>query len=425
MRSGHPMPSIARPSPGLLREMPSHWMDRRLRILVLSWNYPTPAAKQRGLWVERMCDAATRDVDVRTIVPTPWVPPFVPVRSLSRFRAVPRRERRGDVSLSYPRVLGSVEYLTHDFDARLALPRVLREARRLHAEQPFDLIHAHFIYPDGVVASQVGHALGVPVMTSEHAFWTPWLIDHPRVAAHVEHALPSIALVTAVSRFLGEGIEKYVDGRAKVEVLPNVIDDRVFSPAPRDRNPHELLYVGLIRKVKRIDVLLRALAEVRRTMPEVRLRILSATAFKAYRQDREEMRRLIQSLGLESAVTLVEGADPAGVAEAMRRCAFVAISSTRRETFCTVAGESMACGTPLIVTRCGGPEEFVTTDDGVMVEADDPPAFAEGIRTAFARRASFDGAQIRSRIVRRFGRAAWCDRAMATYDRVASNAVGG
>ncbi|MEO8484474.1 MAG: glycosyltransferase [Acidobacteriota bacterium] len=389
---------------------------RRLRVLVLSWNYPTAAAPQRGLWVERMCDAAARDADVQVIVPTPYVPPLVPLRALSRFRRVPRRERRGDIAIEYPRVPGSIEYLTHGFDARLALPRVRALARRLHREQPFDLIHAHFVYPDGVVASQIGRDLGIPVMTSEHAFWTPWLVDQPRVREQVYAALPGIRLIAPVSEFLRESIAAYAGDRiTRSAVLPNVVDDMTFRPGPGPRDPRELLFVGLVRKFKRVDVLLRAVAAVRRDMPDIRLRILSANAFQAYGADRREMTDLIASLDLQTAVTVVNGSDPAAVAAAMRRCAFVVVSSTRRETFCSVAAEALACGTPLVVTRCGGPEEFVTPEDGVMVQPDDPAALAAGILAAFDRRASFRESDIRSRIVARFGRAAWCDRAMTTY----------
>jgi glycosyltransferase involved in cell wall biosynthesis len=397
--------------------------ERRLRILVLSWHYPTPATPQRGLWVERMCDVASDVADVRVIVPTPWVPPLVPIEAISRFRRVPARERRGSVELHFPRIPGSIEYFTHNWDPRLALPSVLATARRLHRESPFDLIHAHFIYPDGVVAAEVGRALGIPVMTSEHAFWLPWLVDHPKVGRQVRAALPRIAVVTAVSDFLRQGIDAFVNGAVDTAVLPNVIDDRIFRLTTAPRNEDELLYVGLIRRVKRVDVLLRAFAEVRSTMPNLRLRILSANAFRTYARDRAEMRSLISSLGLDSVVEIEHGVSPEGVAEAMRRCAFVAISSTRRETFCSVAAEAMACGTPLIVTRCGGPEEFVTADDGVMVDADDPAAFAQGIRDAIARRSTFDGAAIHDRIVARFGRDAWSRRALAIYERVAARGV--
>lgn len=394
-------------------------VGRRLRILVLAWNYPTSAGPQRGLWTERMCDAAAREADVTVLVPTPWVPPLLPLESLARFRRVPRYERRGAVDLHFPRVPGSIEYFTREFDARLALPNVLALAGRLHRERPFDLIHAHFISPDGVIASRIGKELGVPVMTSEHSFWTPWLSNQPRVAAQVNAALAGIRLIAPVSDFLRSNVAEYLGGRVETAVLPNVVDDKVFFPAPRARDANALLYVGLIRRFKRVDVLLRAVALVRRTNPELRLKILSADALRAYARDRREIRELVAVLGLGSAVEIISGSDPPAVAEAMRRCAFVVISSTRRETFCSVAAEALACGTPLVLTRCGGPEEFVTAADGVMVEPDDPAALAEGILKAMRNREAFDSGDIHTRIIARFGRDAWCDRAMAVYERVA------
>jgi glycosyltransferase involved in cell wall biosynthesis len=244
------------------------------------------------------------------------------------------------------------------------------------------------------------------------------------VRRQVEAALPNIELVTAVSEFLRGAIETFTAGAIATAILPNVVDDLVFTPAPRQRDPHELLYVGLIREFKRIDVLLRAVAQVRRSIPELRLRILSANAFRAYGSNRRDARRLISELGLDPAVTIVNGSDPPAVAEAMRRCALVAVSSTRRETFCSVAAESLACGTPLVITRCGGPEEFVTAADGVMVEADDSEAFAAGIVQALRRRETFNGDDMRARIVARFGRAAWHDQAMTIYERVATRGAG-
>jgi glycosyltransferase involved in cell wall biosynthesis len=366
-----------------------------------------------------MCEAAARDVDVRVVVPTPWIPPGVPIRALSRFNRIPAAETRGAVRIEYPRVPGSVEYFTHALDAKLSFPYLRATARRMHAERPFDLIHAHFIYPDGVIASRLGQELGVPVMTSEHSFWTPWLEEKASVGAQVWAALPGIALVAPVSEFLRQSVATYAEGRvAQMEVLPNVVDEHVFRPGPQRRDPNELLFVGLVRRFKRVDVLLRAVAEVRKQRPELRLRILSSNAFQAYGADRRQMRELIAELDLGSAVTVVAGAGPAEVAEAMRRCSLVVVSSSRRETFCSVAAEALACGAPLAITRCGGPEEFVTPADGVMVEPDDPAALAAGILEVLDRRASFEAADLHGRIVGRFGRDAWCDRAVALYESI-------
>ena len=396
--------------------------ERRLRVLVLSWNYPTPAAPQRGLWAERMCDAVSAEADVVVVVPTPWVPPLVPVPGLARFRSVPRVERRNGVEVHFPRVPGSIEYLTHDVDAVLARSRVMALVRRLHRERPFDLIHAHFIAPEGVLASRIGTALGIPVMTSEHAFWSPWLVDRASVGARVKAALPGIRLVAPVSEFLKADVDAFLHGRVETTVLPNVVDDEVFFPSHRERDASELLYVGLIRRFKRLDVLVRALALARRHEPGVHLRLLSANALRAYRKDRSEVRDLITKLGLDAVVRTVHGADPPAVAEAMRRSGLVVVSSTRRETFCCVAAEALACGTPLVVTRCGGPEEFVGPQDGVMVEPDDPEALALGIERGLRLRTTFDSEAISGRILARFGRAAWRNLAMSMYERVATGA---
>jgi glycosyltransferase involved in cell wall biosynthesis len=165
------------------------------------------------------------------------------------------------------------------------------------------------------------------------------------------------------------------------------------------------------------------LAKVRDALPGLHLRLVLADAFRAYATDRREIRALISSLGIDSMVRIENGLDPPAVAEAMRRCAFVVVSSTRRETFCSVAAEALACGTPLIMTRCGGPEEFVSPADAVMVEPDNPDAFAAGILQAMQQRDKFWAEGDRSRIINLFGRVAWCEQAMATYERVAARRV--
>jgi glycosyltransferase involved in cell wall biosynthesis len=391
-------------------------------VLVISWNYPTPAAPQRGLWVQRMAHAAALRASVTVIVPTPWVPPGLPIESLARFRAVPRHVVEADVQVHFPRVAGSIEYYTHVHDARLAGARVRALARRLHSERPFDLIHAHFVFPDGVVAERIGRDLGIPVMTSEHAFWSTWFAQQPREASQVDAALPHIRLIAPVSQFLRDDVDGVLRGRARTTVLPNVVDDQVFHTEPIERDSDELLFVGLIRRFKRVDVLLHALALARKQRPRLHLKILSANAFRAYAQDRREVNDLIDQLGLAAVIRIVPGSDPPAVADAMRRCALVVVSSTRRETFCSVAAEALACGTPLVTTRCGGPEEFVGPEDGVLVPADDPQALCDGILQAMAQRERFDGKSIAARVVARFGRRAWSEQALGIYQQLRQTA---
>jgi glycosyltransferase involved in cell wall biosynthesis len=238
----------------------------------------------------------------------------------------------------------------------------------------------------------------------------------------VRAALPDIGLVAPVSGFLENALRSYVGDRiSAMKVLPNVVDDSVFRPDAGPRDADELLFVGLIRRFKRLDVLLRALVEVRKQRPAIRLRILSAKAL-SYAADRREIEALIDELDLLSALTIVEDNDAPTVAEAMRRCSLVVVSSGKgRETFCSVAAEALACGTPVVITRCGGPEEFVGPEDGVMIDADDPAVLAAGILAALDRRHEFREAEISARVIARFGREAWRRQAMGIYESLVSS----
>jgi hypothetical protein len=65
----------------------------------------------------------------------------------------------------------------------------------------------------------------------------------------------------------------------------------------------------------------------------------------------------------------------------------------------------------------------VTELDGVMVEPDDPTAFAKGIIQAMPQRCAFDAEGMRSRIVNRFGSKAWCRQGMVTYESVVAHGI--
>ncbi|MCG2808453.1 MAG: glycosyltransferase, partial [Coriobacteriia bacterium] len=58
--------------------------------------------------------------------------------------------------------------------------------------------------------------------------------------------------------------------------------------------------------------------------------------------------------------------------------AFSVISSTH-ETFSVAAAESLMCGRPVLSTRCGGPEEFLTPQLGRIVESDNVTEMANGL----------------------------------------------
>jgi glycosyltransferase involved in cell wall biosynthesis len=85
----------------------------------------------------------------------------------------------------------------------------------------------------------------------------------------------------------------------------------------------------------------------------------------------------------------------------MRRSHVIVLSSNF-ETFGLVLAEAMACGKPVISTRSGGPEDFVTEETGILVSAHDSSALAEALIQMRQRYDRYDPALIRAHCVERF-----------------------
>lgn len=386
-------------------------------LLVISRSYPSSEFPTMGVFVERTTTLAAEEMDVSVICPVPWGPPLPVETEFDRYRRVERsRVGENGVRVEYPRVPSGPGYLLHRFDAALQYLPVRRAADRLWEERGFDLIHAHIVYPEGVVAARLGKRYGVPVVTTEQAMWKPWLDDYPSVRRQVLSALDDIRVVSVLSDALRRQVREITSDGVETHLLPNMVDERIFTPpsTPDERRRKRLLFVGTVRQVKGLDVLVRALPAVAEEHPDVELRVVGEPFLRAYQRDEAEVRGLVEELGLGDRVEFVGRRQPQGVAEEMRKARALVVPS-RRESFATVIPEALACGTPVVATRCGGPEEILTEETGMLVPVADPPALAEAVGALLSGRASFDPDQLRSRAVALWGREATRKRIESLY----------
>ena len=137
-----------------------------LNILTFSTLYPNAVTPHHGIFTATTLRQQLRTGDVRATVvaPVPWFPSGAPLFGrYAGYARVPREEEHGGVRVLHPRYPhppGIGMYL-----APLALARAARQTvARLTADgNDFDLIDAHYFYPDGVAAVMLGRALGKPV----------------------------------------------------------------------------------------------------------------------------------------------------------------------------------------------------------------------------------------------------------------------
>lgn len=355
--------------------------NRRLKVLVISRNYPSAVMPLLGLWIEQWTRFISKHCDCRVVAPVPYCPPVPAVWDISRFRRVPSHEVIHGIEVSHPRFLTGPGYCLHRFESRLWLTSIRSHVDQLRQEFPFDLIHAHFSYPDGVVAAALARRYGVPLIITEHARWRPWMKQYPSVRRMAARASRSAAFHTCVSRFVRDLIREYVGESERLVVLPLGVDGTVFFPPHpgEERNPQHILYVGRLHLVKGVDVLLRAMALLVKRQPAPHLTLVGGNFYSRTSREVDYMHQVAGDLGLEKHVDFSGPKPPAEVADLMRRSAVVVLPS-RSETFGTVLIEALACGTPVVATQSGGPEEIVTNDVGRLVPRENPSALADAIQ---------------------------------------------
>jgi glycosyltransferase involved in cell wall biosynthesis len=236
-----------------------------------------------------------------------------------------------------------------------------------------DVIHVH-VYDAGWPAVLIGTLHHIPVVVSEHFSSFP-----RRLLAHLDLAKAWLAFrwassVLTVSHALQEAIERY-GLRARFQVVPNVVDTTLFSPCAQrraDADPKRLLVVGQLEPVKGVPYLLQALSALRKRRDDWHLDIVGDG------DRRMEYEQLAADLELCDKVTFHGLKPKSEVAEFMRRADLLVLPSLF-ETFSAPAAEALATGTPVLATRCGGPEEFVVDNVGVLVSPGDVDALRLGL----------------------------------------------
>ena len=276
-----------------------------------------------------------------------------------------------------------------------------------------EVIHAHVSYPAGWIAMELSRRSGVPYIITEHMspfpFQTPKFIRNGQLTDWIRLPLATAHRVVAVSPTLAERITSF--GLKSPQVIPNVVDERCFSPENLTE-PGQLLTfltVGSMVEQKGIPDLLRAIAKKQKKSRHIRFRFAGdGPQMAAYR-------RLAAELGIESSVEWLGKISRKEMPKLFKSChAFVLTS--HHETFGIVYAEALACGKPIIATRCGGPESIVTPENGVLVNVGDIIGIQRALLNVIHNREQYRPEVIRTDFIARFSRPAVSSQLKQLYE---------
>jgi glycosyltransferase involved in cell wall biosynthesis len=237
-----------------------------------------------------------------------------------------------------------------------------------------DLIHAHSALWAGYAASRLNRKYGVPYVVTEHSTAFPSGSVPYRFRAYATAAFAGASRVLAVGERLKSCLGDFLPG-GRIDVIPNLINTAYFHlpPEPRGTTPFVFLSIANLLPHKGMATLIEAFAAAFAGHPETRLAIAGEGPELA------KLKSLCAKLEISGLVDF-----PGRLSRQQVRAALWAanafVLASHVETFGVVFIEAMATGLPVIGTRSGGPEDFITNENGLLVEPGDVQGITDSLR---------------------------------------------
>jgi teichuronic acid biosynthesis glycosyltransferase TuaC len=337
-----------------------NWAELRggVRILTFTTLYPNAAKPQHGVFVENRLRQLVKSGEVSAHVLAPV--PFFPLRGKmfgrwSVFARAPLSEVRHGIVIDHPRFpaipkIGmTVAPLLLYATARKSVAALLDSGHR------FDLIDAHYFYPDGVAAAMLGRTFDLPVTVTARGTDINVIPDYAIPGRMIRWAANRVDGLITVSTALANRLTSMGIASSRISVLRNGIDPDVFRPMTPFKWDGQVpssplaLSVGNLVPLKGHDLVIKALSN----LPSLRLWIVGDGP------ERGQLEALAGSLGVAERVTFL-GTVPHERMPEVYSAASVLILASEREGWPNVLLEAMACGARVVATNVSDVPQIIT-----------------------------------------------------------------
>ena len=359
-----------------------------IKVLVFTSLYPNHLNPQLGVFIkERMTRyAKSSGNSVRIVAPVPYFPPFRWSRRYP-FSQIHQHEMIDGIDVYHPRYamtpkIGMVLY------GLLMFLSVLPRVSKIYREFGFDLIDAHFVYPDGFAAMLLGKWFKKPVVVSARGSDINQYKEFMVIRNLLKRTLLGADKVIAVSQALKDTMVRLGIPKERVSVIPNGVDPVKFAPMSKQEardalhlSGHRLiLSVGNLTENKGMDLLVKALHILvyQRHRSDLHLAIVGEGPCRHVLAD------LVVSLNLLDHVILV-GSVPHHELSRWYSAADVFCLASAREGLPNVVLEALACGTPVVATSAGGIPEVISSERIGLLTRRDERNLADTISMALER----------------------------------------
>ncbi|WP_054939095.1 glycosyltransferase [Paenibacillus ihuae] len=371
-----------------------------IRVLVLTRLFPNDTNRVKGIFVENLVDkqAEQENYHFTVLAPVPYSNKLLS-RISGKFRqwyGHSREAGRPGYTVYYPKYLKLP--LLYPLEWLFMLISVWLFIKRNKME--FDIVHTHWLYPDGTAAILLAKLLGIRVVVHNHEAQMSFHTDRRIIRWYLNKLLKIADVIIPVSQSAESELLKSVRLPAdsvRTKIIYNgvnlsklnIIDSRsARALLGLDQDVLHFMTIGTLNYKKGQDILIEALGLLKQNRPELRFHwhVLGEGS------EREVYRELIIRHHIEQETTIYGNVDYDQVGLYMCACDYFMLTS-RHESFGIVFLEALICGKPVLGSKTGGVPEFVDSSSGILVNVNDMMDTYQGILQLLSTK--WDGESIR------------------------------
>lgn len=358
-----------------------------MKVLTFTKLYPNEQMPLHGIFVARRVNALAQlnDHQIEIIAPVPYFPQFLPARGeWKKLQLVPPSEMRDGLPVHHPRYFNPPKIGMARYGQWMARGSLATVNARLREGFLPDVMDAHFVYPDGYAALQIGRKLNRPVVVTARGSDVTRNKHLPHIRPLLSEVMQGATQLIAVSEELRDDFMELGAAPEKIHVIPNGIDTNAFHPLPQATacqrlglQPDDtwLVCVGRLDHNKGQWLILEALKKI--GLKELQQRRIKL-ALIGEGEDREKLRETSRAAGLDDIVHFAGQLHPEKICT-WYNAATVKILASRREGSPNVVLEALACGTPVVASRAGRNAMVIETGKHGLLF---PPEDADALQNA-------------------------------------------
>jgi len=360
-----------------------------MKVLVFTTSYPNRMYPRLGNFVQERMSEVGKLCSLQVLAPVS-IASILKASKNNKVIKIPKYEVLNGLTVYHPRFFVVPRFFKF-MDGLFLFLSSLNTARQISRTFDFDLIDAHFAYPDGFAGVLLGKYFKKPVTITLRGTINR-LIKIPGRRQAIKFALSKAEKIFSVSSYLVSLARSLDIDEEKFVVIPNGVNPNLFKSLNKDwcrkelgipKSTKVLISVGALVERKGHHRVIEVIPKILQEYSHFRFLIVGGGGVEGNIE--AALKQEVKKLGLSNIVTFTGEVDQRMVNKLL--CASdVFVLATRYEGWANVFFEAMACGLPVVTTDVCGNSEVIKDDRyGVLVPFGDKDKLAQSIIDAFQR----------------------------------------